>query len=290
MIDYGLRFHRAFRIWVDRDSSFMAAAIAFYASLSIIPFFAVSFTLIDTIVEATAVGRNTHDIIMQAVEEETSPQIRNALEDILKESRHRSRVEGPLTLIWLFVMSLIVFSRLDRAFERIWRGDRSQAASFVGAAKRAIKNRLRATVLFFGYSLGLVSTFVFSLVAQSIEHYSGFGVYSGVWTGWLAHSALAILLNTLFFQLLIMWLSRERIRWLDALHGAAYLSLSWELGRQALTLSIIGNQRSLYGVLGSFMAILLWTYYASALVLYWGGFVKCLFDDREKASASESDS
>jgi membrane protein len=285
---YLVRFRRAFQIWQSRDGSFLAAAIAFYCALSIIPFFAVAIEIINTISEKTDYGRDAHEVVMLAVENETSPEIRQALEDILSESRSRSKIEGPLTLAWLFLMSLIVFSRVDRAFERIWLGGRTNADNFLHAAKRVLKNRARATVLFIGYGLAMISIFVFTLVAQSIEHYSGVGIFAGDWFSWVTHSVVAILLNSLLFLLLFMWLSREKVRWRDALHGSVLLAVSWEIGRQLMALAIIGNQQSLYGVLGSFMAILLWTYYASALVLYWGAFVKCLHEDFLLRKASQA--
>jgi membrane protein len=76
-----------------------------------------------------------------------------------------------------------------------------------------------------------------------------------------------VALNTLLFTALYKWLPRAPIRWKPALCGGLFAALAWELGRQLLASIVIGQKyTNAYGVVGAFIAILLWCYYAATIV------------------------
>jgi membrane protein len=61
---------------------------------------------------------------------------------------------------------------------------------------------------------------------------------------------------------------KVRIRWREALSAGAFVAIIWQIGQYFLTRFLIGDHYSAYGILGSFIAVLLWFYYASAVVFF----------------------
>ncbi len=56
----------------------------------------------------------------------------------------------------------------------------------------------------------------------------------------------------------------------DAAQGAVVVAVAWELGRQLLAAYLIGTTySSAYGVVGTFIGLLVWCYYA-CLIVYVG--------------------
>jgi membrane protein len=50
----------------------------------------------------------------------------------------------------------------------------------------------------------------------------------------------------------------------------------WEIGRMILAAFLIGNKYSAYGVVGSFIAVMLWIYYASTVVFLGAEYVQVI--------------
>ena len=75
---------------------------------------------------------------------------------------------------------------------------------------------------------------------------------------------------------------RSVVRWWDAVRGGMLAAILWELGRQALTAYFLHlNYPSAYGIIGSFIAVMLWAFYASVVLLFGAEYVRVL---REEAN------
>ncbi len=67
------------------------------------------------------------------------------------------------------------------------------------------------------------------------------------------------------------------VRWREALAGAVLAAVGWEIGRHVLSAVLMHtNYISGYGVIGSFLAILLWLYYASHLLFLGAEFIQTI--------------
>jgi len=56
------------------------------------------------------------------------------------------------------------------------------------------------------------------------------------------------------------------VRWREAAQGALFASIMWEIGRRLLAAVVIGSRFSVYGVVGAFVAVMLWTFYAATVL------------------------
>jgi membrane protein len=68
----------------------------------------------------------------------------------------------------------------------------------------------------------------------------------------------------------------------------------WELGRQALTAYFLHlNYPSAYGIIGSFIAVMLWAFYASVVLLFGAEYVRVLREEAaeelRRSQCSEAD-
>jgi membrane protein len=97
----------------------------------------------------------------------------------------------------------------------------------------------------------------------------------------VAQPAIHLGLNFLAFAALYKFLPKRRVRWRAALAGAALASVLWEAGRQVLAAYVVGDKLpSAYGLIGSFMAVMLWTYYAMIVLLLGAAHTRVVNDQR----------
>jgi membrane protein len=87
---------------------------------------------------------------------------------------------------------------------------------------------------------------------------------------------MTLVLNAVLFGTLYKVLPRAPVRWREALAGGVLVAVIWRLGLLVLTPFLIGEKYSAYGVVGSFIAIMIWMYYASAVVFLGAEFVQVL--------------
>ena len=91
----------------------------------------------------------------------------------------------------------------------------------------------------------------------------------------LVEWSASLVLNTLAFTLLYRFLPKVKVRWREALAGAVLVAVGWEVGRHILSNILIGTRyTNAYGTLGSFLAVLLWLYYASHLLFLGAEFIQ----------------
>jgi membrane protein len=63
------------------------------------------------------------------------------------------------------------------------------------------------------------------------------------------------------------------VPWKQAIGGGLVAGVAWEIGRQLLAFLIVGKSYTAYGVIGSFIVLMLWFYYASVVLLFGASFV-----------------
>jgi membrane protein len=78
-------------------------------------------------------------------------------------------------------------------------------------------------------------------------------------------------------MLLFRLLPQAPVRWSDAFYGGFLTAAAWEIGRQLLAVFIARSKyTSAYGVIGAFLAVLLWCYYAVTIVLLGAEYIQII--------------
>jgi membrane protein len=122
---------------------------------------------------------------------------------------------------------------------------------------------------------------VTSMVVSGIESALQPVFNLGPWLDWATSLGINLSLNWLAFTLIYLVVPKPKIPFLDAVRGGLLAAILWEVGRQALTLYLLHlNYPNAYGIIGSFLAIMLWAYYAMLVLFYGAEYVRVIGEER----------
>ncbi len=263
------------RRWNEDDCSLLAAAMAYYAAFSLFPLCLLLISGLGFAMRYSYKAESAQEQLLHAVAQNASPWVADQLGKMLANVAMDAPLNAPLALLGLVVAAIGIFVQFDSILDRIWGTSTSQKRGLRAALRRALIDRLTAFLLLLGLGALLVAIFVLDLTLSGIRAYviqlpAGKYAWQGVQIG------VSLLLNALLFGTLYKVLPRAPVRWREALAGGLLVAVIWRIGLLVLTPFLIGEKYSAYGVVGSFIAIMIWMYYASAVVFLGAEFVQVL--------------
>ncbi len=268
--------YQAYQNWQENDGSHLAASVSFYTAVSFFPLLLVLISAMGFAIRFSGWGQDARDHLLDVIAEQTAPALTRQLGAVLSNVEESAPIGGPVGIAMLLVASMAVFVHFDDAMDRIWNVPRPKKSGWLGAARRILVDRLRAFLMLMGIGLFAVSGFVASMSLTAIARYAD---------GWLSISepvmvlfttAAAITLNWVLFVVVYKFLPKVPIAWEEAARGALFASVMWEVGRRALAVVVIGSRFSVYGVVGSFVAIMLWTFYATTILFLGAEYIQVI--------------
>jgi YihY family inner membrane protein len=241
---------------IDRQVTFLAAAIAYYAFVSLVP------ALLLLVVVATAVFgetiaaelvASTGDFLTPAGEEAVVAAVSSA------GGRTGASLLGLGVLLW---STLKVFRGLDTAFVSLYGGD--EAPSFLKQVADAA-----SVVVGVGVGLGvMVAVGAFVAAADALPLVETASVI-----------ALPVLLAVVFLPMYYL-LPQPAIGVREALPGAAFAAVCWTLLQAGFQVYAAGAaQYQVYGVIGGILLLVTWLYLAAVVVVL-GGVVNVVLAGR----------
>jgi membrane protein len=241
----------------------VAAGLAYYAMFSLFPLLlaliaAGSFFLEGEIVQQQVVRTVTGVV---PISDEV---ILSNVEQVLE----RRGTIGVLGLIGLLWSGTGVFTVLVNHVNRAWM--QAEARGFVEQRLLGLGIGLIG-VLAALLSLSLLSTPVLNLLPR-LELASGREIHifdTPLWT--LIATGLPAFIIFLVSLNLYRWVPNTSVRWSEAAWGAAFVSLAWEAVKRGFAWYVssdLVHYRLVYGSLGAVVALLLWIYLSSWLVLF----------------------
>ena len=269
------RLFAAYQCFSEREGSQLAAAIAYYLALSLFPLMLVLIAILGWAFRFTASGHNAQQHILAAVAEQASPELSQQLAQAMASVEKSAKTSGVIGVLVLVVTALAMFTQIDYAFDKIWA---DAATATVGWRQRIVGLlfvRLKAVLMLMGVGGIIIAVMIASLVWQGLQANLATVVDLGPWFKPLAEPFIHIGLNLLVFTTVYRFLPKARVRWRAALAGGLLASTLWELGRQLLAAYVVGPKLpTAYGLIGSFIAIMLWTYYAMLVVLFGAAYTR----------------
>jgi len=269
--------------WNEDDGNLLSAAMAYYATLSIFPLCLVLVAGLGLVMQYSQTAQSGHDELLHLVSQNASPWLGEQLAAILEGIRARASLGGPLGLLFLIVATIGIFAQFEAAFCRIWRVTTGSDRGIVGAMKNALHDRLFAFLMLLGAFVLMLVLFIVNLVLagvmQKVARLPG-GNY--VWQ--LNQVLTPPLLNAAMFTFIFRVIPRAPVRWRDAFAGGILVACIWAVGQRMLSLFVISDRYSVYGVVGSLLAVMLWIYYSSAVIFLGAEFVRALGAASEKES------
>lgn len=274
--------------WKQDDGSLMAAAVAYYAALSFFPLMLILISGLGMVLEFTNWGQDAQEQVLQAVEQYASVSVRDSVAQMLQRVAADADTGGPLGVLTLLIAAGALFAHFERAFDRIWNVESPGGGSGITAAvKNILFHRLRAFLMLLALGLLLFINLIVGFTLSGIRRYTQDYLPGSelVWAGVQLLSGLAI--NTLVFSLLYWIVPKVPVRFREALQGGLLAAVTWEFGRWLLASFVLGGKFGAYGVVGSFLVVMLWIYYACSVLFLGAEYIQVICERCNEPLAEE---
>jgi len=266
-------------LWLRADCTTQAAAISFYAALSLFPFVIVLIFGVGWFFEVFESGQSAEATVLNFLSELFSPEMSSSVAELLNETQTKARVGGPVAALALVYLGSRVFTQIDNAFQHIW-GVHGKRRTFRGTLKDWVITRLRSFALIGGFGAASIIAFFSGSVLYTVERVlsTWFPDAGSIWG--LRSYVASIAANALVFGGLYRFLSKGPVQWLRCLGIGLVVAIVWEVGRILIANVVIGEQYSALGVVGSFLGILVWIFYNNLALLFGAALVRVLTGER----------
>jgi membrane protein len=253
----------------EHDGSLMAAAMAYYFALSLFPLLLVLVAGLGVALKSTVAGQDAQERLLGAIEQQVSPELSTQIGRALNTVSNNAASRGPIGFVVLLVTAIAIFTQVDHAFNRIWRLPDDHVDGWKAWLGRLAFQRLKALLMLMGAGAFVLGVTVASLVWSGVQAAIEPALRIGPDVRWGMGLVLNTFLNFCAFAVIYRFVPRVPVRWSEALRGATAAAIFWEIGRQLLGVYLVRRgYPSAYGVIGSFIAIMLWAYYAMIVVFY----------------------
>jgi membrane protein len=252
----------AVKFWDDNGPR-LGAALAFYTALSLSPLLIALVAIV-----GFAFGQEAaRGELVEQLRDTTGEQAAVLIEQLVAKS---AAGDGVLATVVAFAVALFgasnLFAELRSALNAIWSVPESEKSSGVLGF---LRDRLLAFALVGGTALLLVGSLVLGAVLGAME-----GRVSGYLPGWLNYAGVLnvfvpFVLTTLLFAMIFKVLPDARLAWSDVWLGALVTAALFAGGRYLIGL-YLGRAAvgSAYGAAGTFVALLVWVYYSTQILLF----------------------
>lgn len=280
------RFGR--RLWLahlgfqDHEGTLSAAGIAYYVALSFFPLLLVLLAGLGSVLAWTQAGQEAQHELLVTIGQQASPDLAQQVEHVLNAVKQRAPAGGPIGFIALLISAIAIFAQLDAAFDRIWRLPADPHVSWRHWVARLVYQRLKALAMLVGVGGFIVLVMLTGVIWSGIEKSLEPQVALGPWVRWASSLWINLLLNWMAFAIIFRVVPKPQVRWWDSVRGGLLAAVLWEAGRQALAAYMLHlNYPSAYGIIGSFIAVMLWAYYAALVILFGAEYVRVIGEERQ---------
>ncbi len=249
---------RAIRQWQEHDAPFLAAAIAFYAMLSLAPLLVLAVAVTALVVPPEAASQYVVNLLAQAANEDTA---RFAQEVLRNTQKPASTVSAAgLSLLLMLFGAARLFRQVKVALNIVWDVQakaRGLRATVRGHLLSVVVVLLAAVVLIVWLGVDVALSAVSSRVLPSAPVWR--------WVSFAAGWALVTLLFTFTYRIL----PDTRVGWRELWGGASIGALLFALCKLAVGvyLGLTGVQTA-YGAASAAVVLLLWAYLSAQAFLF----------------------
>ena len=254
-IDQGRRLFDAIQ---EDNITFLAAAIAFYAVMSIFPL-----VLLVVVIGSWLGGEAFAALVVTVIQDFLTPQTESLVEETLIEGPGRGGV-GLLSVLVLIWSALKVFRALAVAFSIIY-GDKG--------APNFLHTIIQATTVLIAIGFGFLAMFLVNAVVRFLAPAGALPRFTPV--------AVFLFLSLLFLPVYLVF-PTDTPTLGEVLPGALLAAAGWTiLGELFGLYAANATTFALFGVIGGFLLLLTWFYFG-AIVLLVGAEVNAVISSVEQ--------
>ena len=265
------------------DGPWLASAMAYYAAFSLFPLVLVLVSLLGVLLRFSPGAQDARSEAIALVARNASPAMAALLSQVLSTVQDQAAVSGPFGLIVLVIAAGGIFAALVGAFDKLWNVPAPTTGGIVAALRLILFQRLTGFLMLLALGALIVATFAAGLVISAVSALTEQVPVAR--PGWqLAQTLFNVALNIGVFAAIYRVLPKPYVRWRDALAGALFSAIVWEIGRLVLAEVLARQTFSAYGVVGAFIALMAWIYYACSIFFVGAELVQVRYQ-REQAAA-----
>jgi len=261
--------------WSEDKASRLGAALAYYTVFSIAPLLLITIAIVGFIYgEEAASGQ-----IQGQVAEFVGPEGGKAIETMVANAGERKGAGIFATVIsaaLLLFGASGVFVQLKDALNTVWDVPEPKSE---GGIWGFIKTRFMSFGLVLGVGFLLLVSLILSAILSSVGKFMGDALPMAALMQVL-NNVLSFAVITALFAMIFKFLPDIKLPWRDVWIGAAITALLFTIGKWALGVYLgRSSMSSAYGAAGSFVVLLVWTYY-SAQIVFFGAEVTQVYSHR----------
>jgi membrane protein len=259
--------------FLDAEVMAQAAALAFYALLSLAP-------LLLILLWMTASSPLVTESLLRQISDFVGAEAGQVARTIVDNAKVRpdvSSIAGWWSLLLLFIGATAVFAQLQESLNKIFRTDATRLISLGAWLRKRV------------FSFGLVFALAFLLLVSMTINTALQLVFAGLpWMLPVLAQLVSWSIYATAFALMYHFRPDRRVAWRRAFAGGALTAALFVLGRWTIAWYLgSADPGSVYGSTGTLVIALLWIYYA-ALVVFLGAMVTAVRDERAKARSTKA--
>ncbi len=250
--------------WINDRATELAAALSFYMIFAMAPMV----TLVVAIAGFVLGERAARGELEAQISELVGPQGAEVVQTIIANASRPGGggVAGTvISTVILIIGATGVLAQLKTSLNRIWDVEPKPGRSIRNLVRTRLLSLLLVVLVSVMLMASLAASAVLSGVTQWLEQRAGVPSAAAGWANFLV--TMAIL--TGLFAAVYKWLPDVRIRWREVWVGALITALLFSVGKSLIGM-YLGRAApgSVYGAAGSLVAVLIWIYYTSLVVLF----------------------
>jgi membrane protein len=253
-----------FKEWQEDKISVLAAALSFYAVLSLAPLLILLVTVVGWFYDAATVRAE----LMGQLQQYIGPQGAQVAVAILEgaDQPQAASIAGIFSLLVLLWGASNVFVQLQNSLNTIWNVELKPEIGWKGA----IKERLTSFGLIMFIGVLILAFLILSAVLSTLSGAMG-DLFPGVgWIWQIVNLVVSFAVITVLFGIIYKMLPDVKIGWHSVWLGAAFTALLFTIGNALLGLYLgFQGTSSVYGAFGSIIVLLIWVFY-SAQIFFFG--------------------
>lgn len=282
---FGPRLRRTLEGWSGDDISVYAAATAYYTALSFFPLLLVAIAVFGFVLQFSESAQSAREEILELLARDTSQELANQIREILGQVEFGASFSGSVGMLVLMVNLLGILYQLQGGFDRIWAVTAPNGGGFLSSLLHNLQGRLKAFLLLAGLGLLLLASFISGIALEAFYRFADDVTQARIFSGY-TEIVVAVLANAPIFAAIYKVQPRDQIRWGDVWLGSFLAAATWEFGRQLLSLFVVSKRYNAYGIIGSFIAIMIWVYYACNVLFLGAEFVRATQLERKEREKS----
>jgi len=248
--------------WMQDGALRLSAALAYYSVFSIAPLLIIAISIAGWALGPEAVTGQLDNQMKSYIGAEAAEAVQSLVKGAA--SKDDSLLGGIIGFATLMIGASGIFGQLKDALNTIWEVKPKSGLGIMGFIRDRILNF--SMVLVIGFLLLVSLTLTTALAAASDFMSRIFELPAPAWgiIGFVFSFGMVTLLFAFIFKLL----PDAKIEWRNVWVGAVLTALLFELGKFGLSF-YLGREStaSSFGAAGSVVLLLLWVYYASAILL-----------------------